>query len=103
MYRGDFFGAVGKIFSAARKVASPVFSALGGVMSHPSAAATGAIAGVAHAGGAIVRRVGTTVAQPPVLAAAGAATAKAGAGTMLRTDGRKSEVPHATRATRIVL
>src|SRR5437879_4646371 len=83
MYRGDFFGAVGKIFSVARKVASPVFSALGGVMSHPSAAATGAIAGVAHAGGALVRKGATVVAQHPVLAAAGAATALAGAGTML--------------------
>jgi hypothetical protein len=83
MYRGDFFGALGKIFSTAKRVASPVFSALGGVMSHPSAAATGAISGVAHAGGALVRRAGTAVAQHPVLAAAGAATAAAGAGTML--------------------
>jgi len=101
MYRGDFFGAVGKIFSAARKVASPVFSALGGVMSHPSAAATGAIAGVAHAGGAIVRRVGTTVAQHPVLAAAGAATAMAGAGTMLGTGGTKMKVHPRTGAISI--
>jgi hypothetical protein len=92
MYRGDFFGSIGKIFSTVKRVASPVFSALGGVMSHPSAAATGAIAGVAHAGGAIVRRGASAVAQHPVLAAAGAATAAAGAGTMLATGGTKMKV-----------
>jgi hypothetical protein len=89
MYRGDFFGSIGKIFSTVRRVASPVFSALGGVMSHPSAAATGAIAGVAHAGGAIIRKGASEVAAHPVLAAAGAATAAAGAGTMLASRGVK--------------
>lgn len=89
LYRGDFFGSVGKIISGVRRVASPVFSALGGVMSHPSAAATGAIAGVAHSAGAIVRRGASEVAAHPVLAAAGAATAAAGAGTMLATGGTK--------------
>jgi hypothetical protein len=85
LYKGDFFGSVGKIFSTVRRVASPVFSALGGVMSHPSAAATGAIAGVAHAGGVIARKAASEVVAHPVLAAAGAATAAAGAGTMLAT------------------
>lgn len=90
LYRGDFFGSIGKIFSGVRRVASPIFSALGGVVSRPSAAATGAIQAVAKEGGAIVRRTGTIVAQHPVLAAAGAATAMAGTGMAVAHRGAKT-------------
>lgn len=57
-----------------------MFSALGGVISRPSAAATGAIQAAARTAGPIVRKVGSEVAQHPVLAAAGAATGAAGLG-----------------------
>lgn len=93
LYRGDFFGAVGKIFSAARRVASPVFSALGGVLSRPSAAATSAIAATARETGAIARTVGSAVARRPVLAAAGAAAGAAGIAEMVaRKPGAKMTV-----------
>lgn len=83
MYRGDFFGAVGKIFSGVRRIASPVFSALGGVVSHPSAAAGSAIASVASRALPMARKVGTEMLSHPVLSAAGIASAAGAAGHMM--------------------
>jgi hypothetical protein len=89
LYKGDFFGSIGRVFSTAKRIAAPVFSALGGAVSHPSAAATGALShayGVAKSAGTIMRQVGSQAVKHPVIAAAGVASA-AGAAEIMHAAG----------------